>query len=129
MGGFLNDPVTQPEVNYLGGYQSDQLVEGDMNSPPAISSTPESSAGSIWSQMRLILGTLGETAREVGRTVGQVEETVKGADEAYRAGRATGQAEARAKNWWDRRTEMEKFGIVIGIAGLGIAIYSVVRSK
>jgi hypothetical protein len=129
MASFMGDSIGNDAINYFGGFQSDTLVEGSPNELPSLSETPQSSTSSIFTNIKDLLGSLGTTARDIGRTVGQVETTIRGADDAYRAGRTQGQTEAEAKNWWDRRTEFEKFGVVIAVAALGVGLYTAVKGN
>lgn len=75
------------------------------------------------------LGTIRETARDLGTAVGTIQRDLKGAQGEYTKARTNASTGNAAGQWWAYASPMDKAMLGIAAVGLGLLIWQVARGK
>ena len=102
-------------------FDSETLVTGSDNTAPVISDTPQS-GGFTWGGLHNILGAIGQTARDVGTTVGSIKRAGRDIEGNYKTAEANAASGNKLGQWWQYSSTTDKVMIGIGIAGLYLVI-------
>ncbi len=71
-----------------------------------------------------LLGSIGQTARDVGIAVGTVKREIDQASTNYHQGRAIGENPNSAMSAWSLMTPAEKMMVILGVVGVAVAVWA-----
>lgn len=114
-----------------GSFGSDLELSGSGGTPyPLVTFEPQSSERSPFAGVLDLLGSIGTTARDIGTAVGTIERAKDEASGEYQAARnaaKSGSVFGTMHQAWLYATPMEKTMVILGVLGVGVAIWQVTK--
>jgi hypothetical protein len=104
--------------------QAEGEITGDNTPYPTQTYSPQSTDNSVFTDTANILGSIGETARNVGIAVGTIKREVAGVKPAYEEGVQMGRYPNRISSAWTAMSDSDKMMIVLGVVGVAVAVWA-----
>lgn len=122
--------ISTVEPDYtLGGGVFSNASYGDF---PILSMEPQTASQTGWDSIRNIMGavgSVGQTARDIGTAVGTIERDIKGASQEYQTARNNAKSGNKLGQWWDYAPTTDKVMVGLAAAGLVLVVVQMVRGK
>ena len=115
-----------PTIGDEGSLVADAILTGAPNDLPVISSNQQTSVDSPFTTFRQLLGSIGsvaQSARDVGTAVGTVQRDIDNAGKTYNNARVNARTGNSAAQWWNYSNPTDKMMIVLAALGVAVAIY------
>lgn len=99
---------------------------------PILSMEPQEAPQSGWDTLQNLMGSIGsigQTARDLGTAVGTIERDIKGAGTEYQTARNNAKTGNKLGQWWDYAPTTDKVMVGLAAAGLVLVVVQMVRGK
>lgn len=127
-GNFNNIDSDPLAGNYL--WNNDVMQGAGFNDLPTLSMPPQTASQGGWDTFHNIMGAVGsvtQTARDLGTAVGTIERDIRGAGTAYQTARQDAKSGNQLAQWWTYAPTTDKVMVGLAAAGLVLVVIQMVR--